>query len=380
VDTTSLRIGVVAPPWFEVPPIGYGGIEVLCADLVDALVARGHDVLLIGAGSHGTNGRFVATGATGDSERLGQGLPEVVHAAAAARIIDEAELDVVHDHTCAGPLLAFGRPQATVVTAHGPAAGELGEYYRRLGDRVALVAISAAQRASAPDLPWQATVPNAVDVTRHKFTAVKDDFVLFLGRVSGEKAPDLAIQAARAAGRPLVAAVKCGEPEEWRYFEEHVEPLLGSDVTWLIDPPQDQKIDLLARARCLIFPIQWEEPFGLVMIEAMASGTPVVALRRGSVPEVIVDGQTGYICDDPSQLPAAIEATSDLDPVACRQHVSSRFSPSRMARGYERLYRRAIARAKELNAAATPVDTDAPRANSANSVTAISAAAEHRPA
>ena len=355
VDRTPLRIAVVAPPWFEVPPGGYGGIEVLCADLVDALVERGHDVLLVGAGDHGTKGRFAATGPTADATRVGQGMPEMLHAAAVATIIEEADVDVVHDHTAAGPLLAFGRPEPTIVTAHGPVQGELGEYYRRLAPGVHLVAISDAQRAAAPDLPWAGTVPNAVDVSRHKFAAVKDDYVLFLGRVSPEKAPDLAIQAARDAGRHVVASVKCREPEEQRYFEEHVEPLLGSDVTWVHDPPQDEKLDLLARARCLLFPIQWEEPFGLVMIEAMASGTPVVALRRGAVPEVVVHGVTGFICDDPSEFPAAIEAAGDLDPVVCRDHVSTRFSPARMARGYERHYRRAIARAGRLDAGSSEV-------------------------
>jgi glycosyltransferase involved in cell wall biosynthesis len=244
-----------------------------------------------------------------------------------------------------------------VVTAHGPVDGELGEYYRRLSPSVELVAISEAQRAAAPDLPWAATVPNAVDVHRHKFSSDKEDFVLFLGRVSGEKAPDLAIEAARAAGRPLVAAVKCNEPEEIAYFEERVEPLLGSDVTWLDDPPQDEKLDLLARARCLVFPIQWDEPFGLVMIEAMASGTPVVALRRGSVPEVVVDGVTGFVCDEVDQLPAAIEKSGDIDPVACRDHVNTRFSPARMARGYERQYRHAIERSAREARGSRSVDS-----------------------
>jgi glycosyltransferase involved in cell wall biosynthesis len=342
VDGTPLRIGVVAPPWFEIPPKGYGGIEVLCADLVDALVDRGHDVLLVAAGDHGTRGRFASTGPNADATRLGEGMPEVLHTAAAAQILEDADVDVVHDHSCAGPLLAFGRPRPTVVTAHGPVTGELGEYYRRIAPCVGLVAISEAQRAGAPDLPWIETVPNAVDVTRHKFSSLKEDFVLFLGRVCDEKAPDLAIEAARAAGLPLVAVVKCREPCELAYFEQRVKPLLGSDVTWIPDPPQDEKNDLLARARCLVFPIQWEEPFGLVMVEAMASGTPVVALRRGSVPEVVVDGVTGIVCDDPSELPAAIHAAGALDPTACREHVNIRFSPARMAEGYERVYRNAL--------------------------------------
>ena len=343
VTLRPMRIAMIAPPWFTVPPQGYGGVENVCADLVDGLVARGHEVSLIGAGQPGTQaGRFVATYAEPPSGRLGEPLPEVLHSAAAAQVLDGLDVDVVHDHTLAGPLLARGRRMPTVVTMHGPVADEPGEYYRLLAGTVDLVAISQAQRRAAPDLSWLGTVHNAVDVDSFPFRAEKDDMLLFLGRMHPDKGVHLAIDAARRAGLPIVVAGKCTEPLEREYFRTHVEPRLGPDVTIFGPADATQKRDLLSRAAALVFPILWDEPFGMVMIEAMACGTPVVALRRGSVSEVVVDGVTGVICDDVEELPAAITAARRLAPADCREHVRTRFDVDTMVRGYESLYREAI--------------------------------------
>jgi glycosyltransferase involved in cell wall biosynthesis len=341
VDTgPRLRIAMLAPPYFTVPPSGYGGVEAVVADLVDALVERGHHVSLIGAGRHGTRAQcFVATCAEPPATRLGEPLPEVLHAARAARALQNMKVDVVHDHTLAGPLLAVGRQVPTLVTAHGPVGGEPGEYYRALSGSIAMVAISDAQRAWAPDLPWVATVYNAVRAETFTFRTEKDDFALFLGRFHPEKAPHLAIEAARAAGVPIVLAGKCAEPLERDYFEAEVKPRLGADATVFGVADATQKRDLLARACCLLLPVCWEEPFGLVMVEAMASGTPVVALRRGSVPELVVDGETGVIVDRPEELPAAIDKARHLDAAACRKHVEERFSVDAMTAAYEGAYR-----------------------------------------
>lgn len=338
-----LRIAMIAPPWFTVPPQGYGGVENMCADLVDGLVKRGHEVTLIGAGIPGTKaGRFEVTYLEPPSDRLGEPLPEVLHTAAVARILALLDVDLVHDHTLAGPLLARGRALPTVVTMHGPVAGEPGEYYRQLGDTVSLVALSAAQRRAAPDLAWRGTVHNAVDVTSFPFRADKEEMVLFLGRLHPDKGVHLAIDAARGAGLPIVVAGKCTEPVELEYFRTFIEPRLGPDVTIFGPADAAAKRDLLARAAALVFPILWEEPFGMVMIEAMACGTPVVALRRGAVPEVVDDGVTGILCDDPAELSAAITAARDLSPAACRAHVENCFDAASMVGGYEAVYREVL--------------------------------------
>lgn len=226
----------------------------------------------------------------------------------------------------------------TVVTCHSDVSGELGDYYRSLGTDVSLVAISSAQRAQAPGLNWVGRVHNAVDVAAWPFRERKDDWVLWLGRLSPDKGAHLAIEAARAAGRRILLVGRRTEP--------HGAGLL----------PRTDRAAARARrripggggraaqerpvlpGRCLVFPLLWDEPFGMVMIEAMACGTPVVALRRGAAPEIVVDGVTGYIRDTPEELPAAIEAVSALDPHAVRDRVVRHFDVPVMIRGYERVY------------------------------------------
>jgi glycosyltransferase involved in cell wall biosynthesis len=348
VGAQQMHIAMVAPPYFSVPPAAYGGIETVVADLVDSLVARGHKVTLIGAGNHATRAqRFHPTYDVGPAAQLGEVMPEMVHAAKVATILDALDVDVIHDHTMAGPLMARGRLTPTVVTAHGPVSGDSGEYYRALGDTVQLVAISDAQRSSAPDLCWAATVHNAISSETFPFRAEKDDYAIFLGRFHPEKAPHLAIDAARAAGMPIVLAGKCSEPIERAYFSREIEPRIGSDVTIYGVADAAAKRRLLSRAACMLFPICWEEPFGMVVIEAMVCGTPVVALRRGAVPELIVHGQTGIIVDDPEDLPAGIVLALQLEPAVCRKHVEAGFTVEVMAEGYEAVYRQALTMAPE---------------------------------
>jgi glycosyltransferase involved in cell wall biosynthesis len=343
VGARQLHVAMVAPPYFDVPPTAYGGIEMVVADLVDALVDRGHKVTLIGAGRHATKAQqFITTYDVGPAERLGEPMPEIVHAAKVASILDSIAVDVIHDHTMAGPLMARGRLTPTVVTAHGPVHGDPGEFYRALGDTIQLVAISDTQRAMAPDLPWSARVHNAIKAQTFPFREEKEDYALFLGRFHPEKSPHLAIDAARSAGLPIVMAGKCSEPIERAYFAREVQPRIANDVTIYGVADATAKRRLLARAACMLFPISWEEPFGLVVIEAMACGTPVVALRRGAVPELIVDGQTGIIVDHPDDLPTAITRARDIDPATCRKHVEANFAVEVMAEGYETVYRQAL--------------------------------------
>ena len=343
-----LRVALVAPPYFEVPPGAYGGVEAVVADLADALVDRGHRVTLLGAGRSGTAARFLPLWPDTVPDRLGEPAPEVVHAAAARRALErlaETEgLDVVHDHTLAGPLNAAALRQRgvpTVLTVHGPVDEDAERYYRELGEDVGLVGISHRQRELVPDLNWLGVVHNALRLDSWPFSAEKGDHALFLGRFHPQKAPHLALEAAHAAGLRLVLAGKCQEPIEKEYFEREVRPRLRETDQVVGVADALTKRELLTGARCLLFPIQWEEPFGMVMIEAMACGTPVVALRGGAVPEVVEDGVTGIVCDRPEDLPAALDAVRSLDPAACRARVAERFSAEAMARGYEAAYREA---------------------------------------
>jgi glycosyltransferase involved in cell wall biosynthesis len=320
-----LRVAVVAPPWFPVPPTGYGGIEWICHWLVEGLASRGHDVTLVAAGEPHPGVRFLGTYQDPPSRRVGQALPELLHAALAARLLADLELDVVHDHSAAGPLTALGRRVPTVVTAHGTTEGEPGRYYAAVAPDVALVAISHAQRRLLPDL-----------------------FALFLGRMGPDKGAHLAIAAARAAGMPLVLAAKCSEPAEHAYFEQQVRPHLGAEVTWVGEADTGTKQDLLARARCLLFPVRWQEPFGIVLVEALACGTPVVALAGGSVAEIVSHGRTGLVAARPDDLPALLAQVGGIDPAACRQ-AAWRFDVAAMVAGYEAIYAR---RARAAGAAA----------------------------
>ncbi|MBF6171456.1 glycosyltransferase family 4 protein [Nocardia blacklockiae] len=360
----TFHIAMVVPPYFDVPPKAYGGVEAVVADLVDALLARGHEVTLFGAGEPGTKARFIPVWERIQADRLGDPFPEVLHALktrrALEKLVTREGVDLVHDHTFAGPLSApfyAGLGLPTVVTVHGPVDGEPYDYYSQLGDDVSLVAISDRQRALAPDLNWVGRVHNALRVGEWPFRTEKSDYALFLGRFSACKAPHLALEAAHAAGIPLVLAGKCNEPPEKAYFDEAVRPLLTErdHVFGMADAAAKRK--LLSEAKCLLFPVQWEEPFGMVMIEAMVCGTPVVALRGGAVAEVIVDGVTGRICDDPAELPIAMKEVQDYDPAACRAHVLANFGADTLGRGYEQVYRRVLRsrRSPRVNRAATTI-------------------------
>ena len=232
-------------------------------------------------------------------------------------------------------------------TVHGPLDGEAGPVYEqvaRVAPRVGLISVSLNQRKPLPDLPWVANCPNAIDLDAYPVRTDRGDYLLFLGRLSFDKGCHRAIEVAKAAGLPLKIAGKMREPLEHEYFETHVRPNLGWGIEYLGEVSHGEKVSLLQHARATLFPISWEEPFGLVMIESMACGTPVIATRWGAVPEVIEHGKTGVIVDDHLEMADAVEEADRLDPLDCRRSVEERFSAERMVRDYEEAYRRAIER------------------------------------
>ena len=339
---------MVAPPWYEVPPLGYGGVEVIAGALVDALVTRGHDVTLFGAGARtGTSAsRFVATDPKLQYPRLGQLLPALVHTARVNRLLAEGEYDVVHDHTTDGPVTAAMRHAPTVVTVHGDVQSEHGDFLEALGrQRAPGRHLPLTAQPAAAQLNWVATVHNALPYTEPPQEHERHDGpVLWLARFSPDKGPDLAIQACREAGLPLVLAGKSSEDVEAKYLEEEIRPMLrdNDDVQLVLDADRVTTQKLVQEARCLIMPIRWDEPFGMVMIEAMAVGTPVVALSRGAVPELVRDGLTGWVRGRVEDLPAALHRVDEIDPADCIAHVQANFAAPLMARRYERVYLEAL--------------------------------------
>jgi len=365
VSLRPLRIAMVAPPWFEIPPVGYGGTESVVGNLVNGLVERGHHVTLIASGRHRTGAQeFLQIYEKPPSELLGDPIPEMIVAVEVERYLRELDVDVVHDHSLAGPLHARYRDVPTVVTMHGPVDGRNGDYYARLGLDVHAVAISAAQRRLNTRIHWASTVHNAVDVASFTANAAKEDFVLWLGRFNQEKAPQIAIDAAKSLGRRIVLAGKRNEVPEKEFFDREVAPRLGRNVEYVGEADAMLKRELLAKAAVLAFPIQWEEPFGIVMAEALASGTPIAAFNRGSVPEVVTQGKTGVIVDDISEFPRALEEALALDSAACRADALARFDTPVMAEGYVRTYKAVANRAAigtrapaaKLGASPLPVD------------------------
>ena len=339
-----MRIAILSPPWFAVPPSGYGGIEWVVSLLADGLVDAGHEVTLFASGDSHTKAELSYVFETAPSELIGRSLPELHHALSC--FTRAGDFDVINDH--AGPLsIALGGLVETPVvhTVHGPLNGEPGEVYAGLGQvapDVGLISISLNQRKPRPELNWAGNCMNALDLQLYPCKPHRGDYLLFLGRMSADKGAHRAIWVAKETGLPLKLAGKKQDPKEQTYFHELVEPHLHDEIEYLGEVSHGEKVELLQNARVTLFPIDWEEPFGLVMIESMACGTPVVATRHGAVPEVIDDGVSGIVVDDYRQMPEAIERADELDPLECRRYVEERFGRERMVRDYVEVYEAAV--------------------------------------
>jgi glycosyltransferase involved in cell wall biosynthesis len=340
VSESRLRIAILAPPWFAVPPTGYGGIEWIVWLLADGLTQRGHDVTLFASGDSRSKATLAAVFEHAPSELIGRSLPELRHVLACYERSDE--FDVINDHT--GPLGAVlgGLVRTPVLhTVHGPLGGEPGQVYESIGriaPEVGLISISLNQRRPRPELNWAANIPNALDLEHYPCQPHRGDYLLFLGRMNHEKGAHRAVAVAMELGLPLKLAGKVREPKEREYFSEFVEPHLGGGIEYLGEVNHGTKVELLQNARATLFPIEWDEPFGLVMIESMACGTPVIATRHGAVPEVIGDGTGGVIVDHWREIPAALERADGIEPLECRRYAEEQFAPERMVADYERAY------------------------------------------
>ena len=356
-----MRIAQVAPPFETVPPTLYGGTERVVSLLTEELVRRGHDVTLFASGDSTTAARLVPTVDTAlwrQTEVRNELVYWTITVGEVYRRAARGEFDVIHSHL---DFLAFGSaelvPTPTVTTLHGRLdLPDLRRIYARFPD-APVISISDHQRRPLPDANWAATVYNGVDTDRLSFNPSGGEYLAWLGRISPDKGLDRAIRIARQAEMPLKVAARLplsnrSNPEirgDWEYYETVVKPLLAEgDVEFVGEVGDGDKTDFLGNAVALLNPIDWPEPFGLVMAEALSCGTPVVARRRGSVPELVSHGLTGMIGETDDELARLCRDVGTIKRSLCRQEAVWRFSVEAMTLGYERAYHQAIAGAGRM--------------------------------
>ncbi|HVH65745.1 MAG TPA: glycosyltransferase family 4 protein [Candidatus Acidoferrum sp.] len=340
----ALRIALVAPPWYALPPQGYGGTELVVYLLHNELRRLGHQVMTFGA--EGSIAGVSAVAPNAWSHDLGGPDERPRFATYLARVYDRLKgerFDVVHDHAgSSGVLLALHSGVAPVIvhTIHGELGEPIRTFYREVMDRVRLCAISVSQAMSAPMVRMAGIVHNAVEIPDVAPSTVHERYFVEVARITPDKGQHLAIEVARRTGRKLILAGKVersGEGEQ--YFEEKVEPFLGPTVEYYPNVAGSQKARLIARAAAGIFPLQWAEPFGLAMVECMVAGTPVLALRTGSTPELIEQGVTGFLAEDVNGLVEAARHVDAIDRMRCAEIARERFGPHHMAERYLSVYR-----------------------------------------
>jgi len=342
-----MRIAQVAPLWERVPPPAYGGTELVVNLLTEELVRRGHDVTLFATGDSVTTAKLEP----GCSEplRLAGLAPQdysIYEQMQLSKVFERShEFDIIHCHVDVAAL-----PYANLVKT--PTVHTLHGVFSALTERMFVqhyqqnyVSISKTQQRSELGLNYVATVYNAIDPSTYTFYSQPDNppYIAFLGRLSPEKGPHLAIEIAKRSGWHLKMAGKI-DPVDRAFFEREIAPQIdGKQIEYLGEANHAQKSELMGRAIATLFPITWQEPFGLVMPESMVCGTPVIAMALGSAPEIIVHGKTGFLCHSIEECVEAIAKVSNLDRRACRTHVEENFSVTHMVDRYEAVYRKLLA-------------------------------------
>ena len=346
-----MRILQLAPIWETVPPPAYGGTEAVVHVLTEELVRRGHDITLCASGESTTSARLFSVfphslrpaGLTEEATQY-----SLVHFAKSLALARDGDFDVVHIHT--------GPPgEIPLALSHMVDVPVLATLHNLLDKHTEFIwqnyegwynSISKQQVSALPKLPrakFAGVVHNAIDIDSFPFQTEKDDFALFIGRLTADKAPHLAIAAARKAGIKLVIAGKVAAQDEREYFDSVIKPEIdGCTVEFVGEADAHLKRELYRRARCLLVPLQWDEPFGLVMIEAMACGTPPIAINRGAASEIITHGMDGFLVSGVDEMIDTIEHVGEIDPYACRATVQERFSPCALADHYLALYRKIL--------------------------------------
>jgi glycosyltransferase involved in cell wall biosynthesis len=336
-----MRIAQIAPLWERVPPFRYGGIELIVSLLTDELVRRGHEVTLFASGDSITTAQLKSV--HDKALRLDPSVKEagLYEQMMLSEVFSNAHhFDMIHSHVGCAALPYTGFIKTPVVhTTHGIFTPDNEKMFRRFAWQP-FVSISEAQREPRLGLNYVHTVYNGIDTSVYPFQAQPSQpaYLAFVGRISPEKGPIEAMKIALAAGLPLKMAGKV-DPVDREYYRDRVEPLIdGEQIQYLGEVSHEEKVKLLGGATVTLFPITWREPFGLVMIESMATGTPVIGMGLGSVPEVIAHGKTGFICHSLEQMVEMIPDAMKIDRQACRDYVTDRFSVQSMTSEYENVY------------------------------------------
>ena len=349
-----MKIAMVAPPWFRIPPEGYGGIEVIAGLLADGLVSKGHEVTLFTVSSSSTKARKFNV-FDGEMNSYLDGPPQsllniaLTHTLASYIEISKGGYDIIHDHTWKEGLSSaafIGTP--IIHTVHGLLNEETIRFYSLFKDYpgIYFVTISNYQQTRLPGLNYAATVYNGIDLPRYPYSEDKEDFLFYMGRFNEAKAPHIACEVAEKLGKKLILAGRVFEGPERSYFDQYVKPHLSDDILYVgeLGHWSSEKMRLFSRARGYLHPIQWDEPFGIVMAEAMACGTPVIAFRRGSTPEVVAHGVTGFVVETMEEFINAVEHVDEISPRACRERAENMFTARSMVDNYERVYMNVLGR------------------------------------
>lgn len=342
---TYMRIAQIAPVIESVPPKKYGGTERVVSVLTEGLVARGHEVTLFASGDSTTSAKLSAVcdqalrqaGISDDRTRNGLSLMHIGHAYQHAH-----EFDIIHDH-CG----VFSMPTAqicatpVVQTMHGAFFNHNRALFREL-NRPFTVTISQDQAKAADSLHSLGTIYNGLPLDSYPFSATQDGYLLYVGRITPLKGTHIAVRVAKAAGMPLVLAAKL-EPKEEEFFAREVEPYLNDHIRWIGEVTESERNQLMSKAYAFMHPGLWREPFGLTLIEAMACGCPVIAFNRGSIPEIIEHGRSGFIVNSLNHMVRTLPDVKKLDRAYCRTYAIEHFGADRMVSEYEKLYQRILA-------------------------------------
>lgn len=345
-----MRIGLIAGSGFPVPPTTYGGTERVVNTLARGFAAAGHEVLLAAPSDSSCPVTLAAGMRRADSTKLGAFPREISHIMRAYKAM--GGMDVIHDHTLMGPLCVHRSLQIpTFATMHGKLSTDEAEIYRAMSSNTSIIAISHDQIRHVSGIRVTRVIPHGMDLSTVPVGTGQGGYACFLGRMCPDKGVLEAILIAHSAGVPLRLATKMREPAELEYFHEVVQPVLTADDQLIGEIGDAEKFELLGNAVALLSPLQWAEPFGLMMIEALATGTPIIGTASGAAPEIVDNGVTGYLAPV-EELPGLLLLAATLDRAACRATVEKRFSAQRMVTDHLDVYREVLAQDSTVNSSA----------------------------